>query len=314
MYVLIGVVLLALVYSQLREPFVDASSNLGAKTSWDASSNLMDAKTSWDASSNLMDASSNLDPGSVTQPLSELIDLLNQSQKMEDNLYNTLRKNATNVANGQEAVLTQSEKDDIVAQINQFSVYRTSLYAMIATNYKSQVVAENAATSTTSQQLATLKLLEKEMNKSKKALAGLKEERLNAMKMVEINTYYSKQYSAYLRVMQVLTVGCVLLIGASFLGRAYPTAGYYLNVAILVVGVFVVGYLVLNISMRTDTNYDEFIWPMAPTSAATLSTANDNTLIDISGAGFDSTVCAGAYCCGEGTVWSDSVGCVVADS
>ena len=250
-----------------------------------------------------------------TASLTELVDLLQQSQKMEENLYSILTKNAANVAQGTSTPLTQAEKDEIVAQINQFSAYRTSLYQLISTNYHSQIVSQNAATNTAAIQLTTLELLEKEMNKSKQNMAKLKDEHLNAMKMVEINTYYSKQYLQYQKFMKTIVLLVILLIASTLVrNRLSEPVGNGLFAAVVSVGFCVVLYQIIDIYRRSLTNYDTYIWPLAPTSAATLSTA-EAPIVDVSGALVNSLpdICAGSYCCGTGTVWSDTSGCVYSE-
>jgi hypothetical protein len=270
-----------------------------------------------DASGNRSDPSGNYGDydGPTNFSLSELVDLLRQSQKMEENLYSILIKNAENVAQGRTNQLTQAEKDEIVAQINQFSAYRTSLYQLIWTNYRSQIISENAASDTSAIQLKTLELLEKEMNKSKKNMTKLKDEHLNAMKMVEINTYYSKQYLQYQKFMKTIVVIVLLLIVSTLIrNRLSETVGNGLFAAVVSVGFLVMLYQIIDIYRRSMTNYDTYTWPLAPTSAATLESSNDS-VVDVSGALVTSMpdVCAGAYCCGTGTVWSDTSGCVLSE-
>ena len=250
-----------------------------------------------------------------TASLTELVDLLQQSQKMEENLYSILTKNAENVAQGTSTPLTQAEKDEIVAQINQFSAYRTSLYQLISTNYHSQIVSENAASNTSAIQLKTLELLEKEMNKSKKNMAKLKDEHLNAMKMVEINTYYSKQYLQYQKFMKTIVIIVVLLIICTLVrNRLSETVGNGMFAVVASVAICVILYQVIDIYRRSLTNYDTYIWPTAPTSAATLA-SSQGPIMDVSGSIMTAMpdICAGSYCCGDGTVWSDTSGCVISE-
>jgi hypothetical protein len=294
----------------------DASGNYASGN--DASGNYTNDASGNDASGNYTnDASGNYLNYNRTAEfsLSELVDLLQQSQKMEENLYSILIKNAENVAQGKSTPLTQAEKDEIVAQINQFSAYRSSLYQLIWTNYNSQIVSETAASNTSAIQLKTLELLEKEMNKSKKNMAKLKDEHLNAMKMVEINTYYSKQYLQYQKFLKTIVVIVLLLIVSTVVrNRLSETVGNGLFSAVVSVGFLVILYQIIDIYRRSLTNYDTYIWPAAPTSAATLASSQDS-IVDVSGSLVTSfpDVCAGAYCCGTGTVWSDTSGCVLSE-
>ena len=57
--------------------------------------------------------------------------------------------------------------------------------------------------------------------------------------------------------------------------------------------------------MREGDNYDEYIWPVGPTTQKDLSTANAdaNSFIDVSG--IDVPFCLGANCCSTGTKWDN---------
>jgi len=67
----------------------------------------------------------------------------------------------------------------------------------------------------------------------------------------------------------------------------------------------------VNMFLRRSDNYDEFIWPAAPTNNAQLSTANNaKSIVDVSGIDLD-FLCAGELCCNVGTVWTDTSGCIV---
>lgn len=237
---------------------------------------------------------------------------------MEESLYNILTKNAQNIAEGASAPLSQSEKDEIVAQINQFSAYRIGLYRLISSNYHSQMVSETSATTTAETQLTTLRLLEKEMNKAKRNLAKLKGERLNSMKMVEINTYYSKQYYKYKIFMQTVAIIMFALIICTVIRLKFSEkAGNILFTLVSAVGICVLLYELIDMYRRSWTEYDTYIWPLAPTTSVELQKAQESSsVVDISGSliGVIPDVCVGTYCCGEGTTWSDVSGCVVNDN
>jgi hypothetical protein len=152
------------------------------------------------------------------------------------------------------------------------------------------------------------------MNKSKQNMAKLKDEHLNAMKMVEINTYYSKQYLQYQKFMKTIVIIVILLIVSTLVrNRLSETVGNGLFAVVVSVGFLVILYQVIDIYRRSLTNYDTYVWPTAPTSAATLASA-EAPIIDVSGSiANDISICAGSYCCGTGTVWSDTSGCVLSE-
>ena len=244
--------------------------------------------------------------------LQDTLDKISQLQSTEEQLYKALTQNAENVALGKSNTFSDSEIQDITAQINSLSTARVNLYNSLSETYQSQASNETNAKDSLEQQTKTLQLLEKELNKSKKRLASLKDEKYNQLKMIEITSYYSKQYDAYRRLMKMITILGICILVAIGLERI-PMISFVskpLITIIFMVGIILIGKRVLSISSRTTDNYDEFIWPMAPTTDAELANANltARNIVGITGAPF---ICAEASCCNVGTVWSDVSGCVL---
>jgi len=241
--------------------------------------------------------------------LKDTIYKITQLQETEKQLYNALTQNAQNVALGKQS-FSEMEIKNITDQINSLSAARVNLYNTVSKIYESQSITEQGAQKSMEQQTKTLQLLEQELNKAKKNLSTLKNEKLNQLKMIEITTYYSKQYDAQQRLMKmiVIVISCLLI---SLLLKKTPLAfiSTPLTIFICVVGGFFIAGRILNIILRRNDNYDEFIWPMAPTTDKELSGANANKKTGITGTGIP--MCVGTYCCQEGTVWDGKTGCIV---
>jgi hypothetical protein len=238
---------------------------------------------------------------------------ISQLQKTEEQLYKALTQNAENVALGKPNTFSDDEIKDITTQINSLSAARVNLYNSISETYHSQAVNETNAQASLKQQTKTLQLLEQELNKSKKNLSKLKDEKYNQLKMIEINTYYSKQYDAHRRLMRMITIiGACLLVAIGLEYTPLKVVSTPLTILICSIGAFLVGKRLINMILRRNDNYDEFNWPTAPTTDATLATANtqNNSIIDISGVDVP-YICAAASCCNEGTIWTDASGCVI---
>jgi hypothetical protein len=105
---------------------------------------------------------------------------------------------------------------------------------------------------------------------------------------------------------------CILIaIGLETMYEPLGVVTKPLVILICIVGGFLIFKRIIYMVLRRTDNYDEFIWPTAPTNDTQLLTANDShSLIDISGVELP-FVCAASTCCNTGTVWSDASGCVV---
>jgi hypothetical protein len=234
--------------------------------------------------------------------LQDTITKISELQKTEEKLYASLTHNAERVALGKQDTFTEEDIQSITDQINSLSSARVNLYNTLSDLYKSQMNSESTMKKSIDQQTETLQLLEEELNKSKKKMTALKDEKLNHLKMIEITTYYSKQYDAQKRLMQIVAgLGICLFISMYF--QIQP-----LTTLILIVGIIWIGYRLLNMAMRDGKNYDEFNFFFPPNTSS--SDGSGSTEIGLSGPSIGK-VCIGSVCCNEGTVWDSQLGCVI---
>ena len=233
--------------------------------------------------------------------LQDTIDKINELQNTEKLLYASLTQNAQQVALGKTNVFTEGDIKQITDQINSLSAARVNLYNTLSELYKSQMTSESTMKNSIDQQTETLQLLEKELNRSKKKMTELKDDKLNHLKMIEITTYYSKQYDAQKQLMQIIAAfGICLFISMYFQFTMLTTL-------IVIVGIVWIGYRILNMSMRDNENYDEFNFFSKPSTSG----VNDNPIgFHARGLGLNN-MCIGSVCCNEGTIWDDKLGCVV---
>jgi hypothetical protein len=231
--------------------------------------------------------------------LQDTIHKIDQLQKTEQQLYDALSQNAERVSLGKKDVFTSEDIQNISNQINSLSAARVNLYNTLSELYKSQVHLGEEVKVSLDQQTETLQILEKQLNKSKKELSSLQDQKLNQLKMIEITTYYSKQYDAQKRLMQIIAIVGVCLLICTFIGFSPLT--YIIGIA----GGILIALRIFNMSMRTNYDYDEINWILPPNT----SSSSDSTAIGITGPSIG-TLCAGSSCCSAGTIWDSTAGCV----
>jgi hypothetical protein len=230
--------------------------------------------------------------------LQDTITKINELQQTEKQLYATLTKNAEQVALGRTNVFTEEDIEQITNQINSLSAARVNLYNTLSDLYKAQMTSESTMKASIDQQTETLQLLETELNRSKKKMTAIKDEKLNHLKMIEITTYYSKQYDAQKRIMQLIAgFGICLFISMYFELDSLTTL-------IVLIGIVWIGYRLLNMLMRDNENYDEFDFFYPP------ETGGVNHPVGFSGKSIGK-ICIGSICCNKGTIWDETLGCVI---
>jgi len=248
--------------------------------------------------------------------LQTLMDEIGQLQKTEEQLYRSLTKNAENVALGRESTMSDAEIETITNQINSMTATRVNLYNTLANNYHNEIRLEESVGKSISQQTKTLKILERELNKSKSNLAKLKDEKYNQLKMIEINNYFGKQYENHIQLIKIIIiVGICMIITLSLTYfESTASASTPLFNLVTIVGLFFIARKLVDLYLRKSDNYEEYEWPVAPTTAQDLTTANaqSTSFIDVSGLDIiPPGMCWGTSCCSVGTVWSDSSGCII---
>lgn len=259
----------------------------------------------WDASTNRCGQPS---VPNNDMSLEDMLAYLANLQKLEEKLYKILTSSAQNITSGVGG-MTQAELDIIVEQINELSTQRSQLYSAISAMYNEHAQYEDRMGITIGQQITTLKLLENEMNKSKQLLQHSKDEKIKTMKMVEINTYFSHEYAEYTYLMQIVALVAALLLACTFLSSYSPGMSGALFQLISYVGGAYVLYIVIDLMQRRNTNFDEYTFPTAPTTDEGVAYANENDS-PLDASGVDLNICAGSYCCADGTEWNDNYGCV----
>jgi hypothetical protein len=246
--------------------------------------------------------------------LQSTLNKIKDLQKAEERLYKTLTMNAQYVASGKKNTLSNTEITEITTQINTLSASRTNLYNLISTLYQQEVKNTGSLKTSYDQQIHTLEMLEIQLSKSKKKLSELKDEKYNQLKMIEINTYYSKQYDAYRRFFRIITIIGICIL-CTFVLDYFPRVSFLASPTrklIYIVGGFIILRRLLNMYRRSYTDYDEFEWPHAPTSLKDLTYANSSQpVLDVSGIDLPDYLCAAGGCCGLGTIWKDEGGCVL---
>ena len=246
--------------------------------------------------------------------IQELMNEISNLQKTEEQLYRVLTRNAQNVALGKESAMTDSEISTITTQINSLTASRVKLYNSLSNYYKQDVTLEKSVQKTINQQAETLKILERELNKSKRNLAKLEDNKYNQLKMIEINSYFSKQYDAHIKLMRLITIIGLCMLATlvlNYFGPLKAASAPLFNI-VLVVGMFLIIKVGIDMYLRKNDEYDEYSWYSAPTTQNDVDDANTNPspMFDISGV--DVPFCYGSDCCNTGTIWDEkSYSCVI---
>ncbi len=233
-------------------------------------------------------------------------------QESEQELYQKLDDNT----------LSTEQRTRIIMKINEISQMRLNLYETLKDIYENYGTNVTNAATLSKQQLMAAKIVEKQLNESKVRMNILDTEKNNALRMVEINTYYGKQYNAQARIMKTIAIGCIPIAIASLLankGIVSEKIYAFIVAIILVVLMLMVGRQWIDMRNRDDMNYDEYDWyfnaSTAPTSTAATGAggSSSETSEDEVWASEPAATCTGAACCYEGSRFDEELNVCVAN-
>lgn len=231
----------------------------------------------------------------------QVLNNISQLQTQEKNLYSSL----------DDATLTTEQKQLIINKINEISVMRMNIYATLKDMYSYYQKNISMSQTTLGQEIQAIDVLENELNEAKRRLNLLDEQKNNKLRLVQINTYYSKRYNAHSNLFKTVVLTCIPVIFLTFLfNRGLLSSSIYggLTAIVLVIGAVLIGLQLIDMSNRDNMNWDEYNWyfdessaPSAPTTTSTTSTSSSPWTATTA-----SSTCIGSSCCYEGSTYDES--------
>lgn len=157
--------------------------------------------------------------------------------------------------------LTLTEKNKITDKIKTISDMRIKLYDILdEINGYLQFTLTNA-TNTLIDQTYALNIIENEIQLSRDKLQFIQEDKYNKYRQVEINTYYSQKYSDHNKLMLWIIAVLAIITLIVFLNKkniiSY-TIFFWLLLVTIVLGVIIIMYKLINMSIRNNMNYQEY--------------------------------------------------------
>ena len=234
----------------------------------------------------------------------QILNDIQKLQNIEKDLFSSLEN----------PQIQPQESTKIISKINDISQMRLNLYKLLGnlnSNYKNNLTNSREVLS---EQNTAVEIVETELNRLKKRLAAIEEEKNNKIRLIEINTYYEQSYDDHANLMKlfIYILIPVIVISILFKFNIIPSSIYtVLNVIILLVGVVLLWMNYSKIYMHDKLNYPEYAWTFDASSAPTPDANTDTS--DPWGSGLGSS-CVGSACCTSGTTFDTTLGKCVPDS
>jgi len=235
--------------------------------------------------------------GDKLNTLSTILDL----QQYEKQLFTNLEELANNANNNNSA-----QQNQIINNINNLSQTRINLFNSLKDLY--QYAQDNVSENRTElvDKMVVAKVMESQLNNMKNMMNELDQIKNNKLRMVQINTYYGKQYQAQTNLMQFIIKICAVIIILIFLTKMFlipQQVSYVLLIIVISVGGFFIFRKVSDISSRDKMDFDRYESPsMQGKLSNTYEYDKDYSSLDINMWSI----------CGEGTAFNNDLGqCVI---
>ena len=148
-------------------------------------------------------------------------------------------------------------------------------------------------------------LLNITLNEVDNKYSDINQTNIDKERLLQINTYNNQQYSAYIDVMKMIILFIVPMLFIAILGSKaiLPSSiSYTLVILILLVGIYMVGLKIYDLSRRNNMNYDEYDRVYNYRLQNSVDTGKgynigDQLAKEFSGLGTSLNTCYGASCC-----------------
>jgi hypothetical protein len=202
------------------------------------------------------------------------IENIKMIQSLESNIYDTLLKNDTTHQ------LSSEETQKAINELGNLSTIKMNLYDSIKGIYDSSVDTMSVSHQTVLEQIAAIKIVERELQNSAKRMNELNENNINKMRMIEINRYYEEKYNDHAGFIKYLIIFIVVLLAIYILHRRLLINDNIYKILLFIViliGFIILGRYYYKMMFRSNMEYQEYVFPYANVVG---STGKDSDIIN----------------------------------
>jgi hypothetical protein len=161
----------------------------------------------------------------------------------------------------------EKAQQELIDQINELSDMRKGLFNDLQNSYSSvyNELTDDREQLTT--QMSMVKVVENELNRLKKNVNTLQNNKINKMRMVEINDYEADKYAAHSNVMKLLALAAFGVLVVSLLFKFGFIPGIVSSVllfTIFVITLFFVMRDVMDLYSRSDFDFNKYDFEFEP--------------------------------------------------
>ena len=242
---------------------------------------------------------------SGSQNSQQIMNDIQSLQKMEQQMFSSLETNPN---------LSPSQKKDVSDKIGKISSIRDNLYKNIGGMNRFFQKSFESSRGTLSEQVNAVGIIEDQLKQARIKLKIMEAEKMNKVRLVEINDYFGSKYEEHALLMKIiiLTLIPVIILILLFNKQIISSKVFYiLLVIVAIIGGIFMGYRFFSIIRRDNMEYQTYDWYFDVSSAPQGSSDIDNTdpwsNLNIGG-------CFESGCCDDNMTYDNSLNiCVIDD-
>lgn len=200
--------------------------------------------------------------------------------------------------------LTSEQKSALISKINDLSATRETLYDTLRENQSFYSKNLTSAQDTLVQQTDALEVVERELNRTKKRVALINEERINRLRLVEINRYYGDKYKHHTSILKNVTLMFALLLVIVMVnntGMLPEMVFKSLLSIVLIIGLYSIISELFDAYTRDNMVYAQYNWSKVSPDLEHPGNLAGSNIFDNGDA--DDGACKNQECCGSGFTW-----------
>jgi hypothetical protein len=175
---------------------------------------------------------------------------------------------------------SSQESRNLMNELKNLSNIKINLYDSIKDIYDISVDTMTYTKQTVKEQLAAIKIVEKELQHSAKRINELNDNNINKMRMIEINKYYEDKYNNHAGFVKYLIIFIVILLFIYILNkRLLINDNIYkiLLFIVILIGIIILSRYYYKMMFRSNMEYQEYVFPYANVVG---STGKDSDIIN----------------------------------
>ena len=196
-------------------------------------------------------------------------------QSMEGEIYTKLILNDTN-----RQQLSTDQVNKLLTELQNLSTIKINLYDSIKDIFDSSIDSMTTSQQTVKEQLAAIRIVERELQNSANRLQELDDSNINKMRMIEINRYTEEKYNDHAGFIKWLIIFIVILLIIYILNRRLlinDTIYKILLFITILIGFIILGKYYYKMIFRSNMDYQEYKFPYADVIG---STAKNSTFVN----------------------------------